>query len=337
MKSDVPSKPSRAAVKHTATNVQPVPERKLENGVIGGIIGDVCASVYTPNNRNMDVPRFAKLIDARSVFTGATVLSVANMEACLGVRVGGTVSHNDFIETYDKYIRKWSSVEFNRQLRRGCRKGDLDVYYDMGTDNATRVGPIGWLPVSDINIVRSIARGTGCWWNSTYDMVTQSIAAAVYLARDSKSSKNDLKSYLETTFGYNLSCALDTIGLADHIDIRGETAVQMGLVAFLESNSFEDAIRRAIKGGRIFNLRYGDSFSINISQVACITGTVAGAYYKDVSEDLLQFACYKILSLSDTIKSFVSQAGMHTDLPRFFDFAMEHHEELGSLYGPRQD
>lgn len=113
----------------------------------------------------------------------------------------------------------------------------------------------------------------------------------------------------------------------------------MGLVAFFESDNFEHAIKLAIESGCRFNASYGrrgDSHLINISQLACITGTVAGAYYKDVPGRLLSFVCYKILAFSDTIKAFIGKAGVHSNLSSFLSPDMEQQNTLEWLYGPRQ-
>ncbi|WP_419182248.1 ADP-ribosylglycohydrolase family protein [Paenibacillus radicis (ex Xue et al. 2023)] len=47
------------------------------------------------------------------------------------------------------------------------------------------------------------------------------------------------------------------------------------MIAFLESTDFEDAIRKAISIG-------GDSDTI-----ACITGGIAQAYYKEIPKDIV--------------------------------------------------
>ena len=56
---------------------------------------------------------------------------------------------------------------------------------------------------------------------------------------------------------------------------RTSYSVPPAIVAFLESNSYEDAIRKAISIG-------GDSDTI-----ACMAGGIAEAYYKEIPEELL--------------------------------------------------
>lgn len=72
---------------------------------------------------------------------------------------------------------------------------------------------------------------------------------------------------MEQTFGYDLSCTCDEIRPGyRHVETCQET-VPEAIIAFLESVSFEDALRNAVSLG-------GDSDTL-----ACITGGIAEAFY----------------------------------------------------------
>lgn len=60
---------------------------------------------------------------------------------------------------------------------------------------------------------------------------------------------------------------LDQIRPHYHFDVSCQGSVPQAIIAFLESEDFEDAVRKAISIG-------GDSDTI-----ACITGAIAQAYY----------------------------------------------------------
>jgi ADP-ribosylglycohydrolase len=98
-------------------------------------------------------------------------------------------------------------------------------------------------------------------------------ASAVYLARKGM-SKKQIKEYIEDSFSYNLSCRLDDIRDVYHFDETCQGSVPQAITAFLESESFEDAIRKAVSIG-------GDSDTI-----ACITGGIAEAFYREVPGDI---------------------------------------------------
>jgi ADP-ribosylglycohydrolase len=99
----------------------------------------------------------------------------------------------------------------------------------------------------------------------------QATAAAVFLARTGR-SKEEIRSYIETTFHYDLSQSLDEIRPGYAFDVSCQGTVPQAIRTFLESRDFEDAIRNAVSLG-------GDSDTL-----ACITGGNAEAYYAGVPQ-----------------------------------------------------
>jgi ADP-ribosylglycohydrolase len=99
----------------------------------------------------------------------------------------------------------------------------------------------------------------------------QATVAAIFLARTGH-SKPEIRQYVEQTFGYDLSRTCDEIRPGyRHVENCQQT-VPEAIIAFLESNSFEDALRNAVSLG-------GDSDTL-----ACITGGIAEAFYVMPSE-----------------------------------------------------
>ncbi len=132
------------------------------------------------------------------------------------------------------------------------------------------------------------ARRTAPSW-----LPTQATAAAIYLARTG-SSKDEIKKYIEKTFEYDLSKTCNEIRPAYRFDVSSQGTVPPAVVAFLESTDFEHAIRLAVSLG-------GDSDTL-----ACITGSIAEAYYGGVPSDILSTAfTYLDESLSNLIDLFL--------------------------------
>lgn len=104
----------------------------------------------------------------------------------------------------------------------------------------------------------------------------QSIAASIYLARNGK-SKDEIREYVETEFGYNLHRTCDDIRPAYRFDVTCQGSCPQAIIAFLDSSDYESAIRLAVSLG-------GDSDTI-----ACMTGGIAAAFY-GVPEDLIMKA-----------------------------------------------
>ena len=71
-------------------------------------------------------------------------------------------------------------------------------------------------------------------------------------------------------FNYNLDQKLDDIRPTYVFDETCQGSVPQAIIAFLESTSYEDAVRKAVSLG-------GDSDTLG-----CITGSIAHAYYKAI-------------------------------------------------------
>lgn len=100
----------------------------------------------------------------------------------------------------------------------------------------------------------------------TDDTVMTVAVAVIFLARTGH-SKPEIKQYVEQTFGYDLNRTCDEIRPTYHHVETCQETVPEAIIAFLESVSFEDALRNAVSLG-------GDSDTL-----ACITGGIAEAFY----------------------------------------------------------
>ena len=92
-------------------------------------------------------------------------------------------------------------------------------------------------------------------------------------------------------FGYDLSVPLKTVRRTFLFDVSCEGTVPWALRAFLESDGYEDAVRNAISLG-------GDADTL-----ACIAGSVAGAYYGVPAE----IEAETLARLDDRLRGVVSQ------------------------------
>ena len=90
------------------------------------------------------------------------------------------------------------------------------------------------------------------------------------MSRASRKYKQEIKEYVETTFGYNLSRSCDEIRVGYKFDVTCQGSVPESIIAFLESTDYENAIRLAISLG-------GDA-----DTMAAIAGGIAEAYYKEI-------------------------------------------------------
>jgi ADP-ribosylglycohydrolase len=93
---------------------------------------------------------------------------------------------------------------------------------------------------------------------------------SVYLARTTQ-DKTLMRREVVDRFGYDLDRTVDDIRPSYEFDISCQGTVPEALIAFLDADSYEDAVRNAISLG-------GDSDTL-----ACITGGIAEAYYGPVA------------------------------------------------------
>jgi ADP-ribosylglycohydrolase len=89
------------------------------------------------------------------------------------------------------------------------------------------------------------------------------------------SSKEDIKLYVESTFGYDLNRTIDEIRPTYEFDVSCAGSCPEAIIAFLESENYEDCIRKGISIG-------GDSDTI-----AAMAGSIAEAYYNYIPKEII--------------------------------------------------
>jgi ADP-ribosylglycohydrolase len=123
----------------------------------------------------------------------------------------------------------------------------------------------------------------------------QATAAAVYLARTG-TSKEELQDTIEQRFGYDLQARLDQIRPQFQFDVSCQGTVPPAILAFLESTSYEHAIRLAISLG-------GDCDTL-----AAIAGGIAQAHYGGVPQPIRMQA---LVRLDARLRSIVDEFEAH--------------------------
>lgn len=104
----------------------------------------------------------------------------------------------------------------------------------------------------------------------------QAVAAAIFLARHGKSKKY-IKNFLERKFKYDLSVPLSEIRKVHVFHPKASYSIPPAIIAFLESNDYESAVRGTISLG-------GDA-----DTQACIAGGIAEAFYNEIPEHIKRF------------------------------------------------
>lgn len=233
--------------------------------MLGAIAGDIIGSAFEWNNKKTtDFPLFSE----KSIFTDDTIMTVAVMESLL--------TNKDYFFKFKDIGRRYPDAGWGDVFRQWLFSRQEEPNDSFGNGAAMRVSPIGFF-FDDLDYV---LEETVVCTNISHDHIearkgAQAVASAVFLARTGK-TKQEIKEYVEKKFGYDLSRKLDDIRPNYRYDASCQGSVPEAIIAFLESENFEDAIRKAVSLG-------GDSDTI-----ACVTGGIAEAFYKGVPSDIIK-------------------------------------------------
>jgi len=251
--------------------------------MLGAIAGDIIGRIYEfKNNRikRIDFPLFSR----SSKFTDDTVLTVAVAESLLECR--------PYRETFLEYCRLYPGCGYGRGFREWIAQDGPENRESYGNGSAMRVSPIGYA-FSTLEEVLAEAEKSAIVSHSHPEAVkgAQAVASAIFLARNG-STKEEIKSYIENMFAYNLSEHTDSIRTCYSFDSSCAGSVPQAIRSFYDSTDFESAIRIAISLG-------GDSDTL-----AAMSGSIAQAYYRQIPE----FIVKEVMSrLDDRIRSVVNR------------------------------
>jgi len=241
--------------------------------MIGAIAGDVIGSVHEGSGtKTKEFPLFHEYCR----FTDDTVLTIAVADKLMR---GG-----DYVDAFHEFFHAYPQAGYGGTFIRWAGYRHRDPYNSWGNGSAMRVSPIGFA-FDSLEEVMAQARASAEVTHNHPEGIrgAQATAVAIFLARMGQ-EKADIKRHIETEFGYQLSDRLDDIRETYTFDVSCQGSVPQSIVAFLESASYEDAIRNAISLG-------GDA-----DTMACIAGGIAEAFYGSVPDEISSRA----LDLLDT-------------------------------------
>jgi len=227
--------------------------------MLGAIAGDVIGSVHEQaGTKTKKFPLFTPW----STFTDDTVLTVAVADSLLH---GG-----DYVDAYHRYYDRYPRAGYGGTFMRWARARQREPYGSWCNGSAMRVSPVSHAFDTIEEVLREAARSAAATHNHAEGIRgAQATTAAVFLARTGQ-SKEQIRTFVEDTFGYQLAQPLSDIQQHYRFDVSCQGSVPQSIIAFLESADLEDAVRNAISLG-------GDA-----DTMASIAGAIAEAYYGGV-------------------------------------------------------
>ena len=231
--------------------------------MLGAMIGDIVGSVYEWHNiKTTDF----KLFKPECTFTDDTVLTAATAQALM--------TDGDFAKAYQDFARHYAGRGYGGNFSRWIWSENPQPYDSWGNGSAMRGSPVGFAFDSVDEVLAEARRSAEVTHNHPEGIKgAQATALAILLARQGL-DKPAIRHEVAGRFGYELSRTLDMIRPGYVFDVSCQGSVPEAIIAFLESEDYEDAIRKAVSLG-------GDSDTI-----ACITGGIAEAFYDGVPEDI---------------------------------------------------
>lgn len=238
-------------------------KRIRENFMIGAIAGDIVGSVYEFHPiKHTQFPLFR----ADSFFTDDSVLTIALAQSIL--------TGQPYLDVMLEFVNRYPNAGYGGYFQHWIVSGIHAPYNSYGNGAAMRISPVGFAYQTLDEVLREADHATSITHNHPEGIIGgQATAAAIFLARQGN-SKKEIKSYIQTTFGYDLERTIDSIRPAYGFDETCQKTVPEAILAFLESDSYESAIRLAVSLG-------GDADTL-----AAIAGGIAEAYYGGVSTEI---------------------------------------------------
>lgn len=270
----------------------------------GAILGDMIGAPYE-FDRSPKTKQFP-LFSHGTEFTDDSVMTIAVAEALLD---SSGKSDNEVKAALVSCMRKWGKrypdAGYGGHFYHWLRVKNPEPYGSYGNGSAMRVSAAGWL-YDTIEETRRIARLTALVTHNHPEGIkgAEVTASAIFLAR-SGASKEEIKDYITSKFGYDLSRTCDEIRPTYHHVESCQQTVPEAITAFLEGTDFEDVIRTAVSLG-------GDCDTLT-----CIAGGIAEAFY-GISDEMIA-ECRKRLpnDMLEVLDRFSEKK--HAERPAFHD------------------
>jgi len=232
--------------------------------MLGAIAGDVIGSVY--EHRSIKTTDF-QLFQRYSRFTDDTVLTIAIADAIL--------HQTDYAKSLKSFGRNYPDAGYGGAFIDWIFESESKPYNSWGNGSAMRVSPVGFA-FSTVETVLSEAQKSAEVSHNHIEGIkgAQATALAIFFSRTGESKEN-IRKEMSERFGYNLKRTIDEIRPHYRFDVSCQGSVPEAIIAFLDSDDYEDAIRKAISLG-------GDSDTL-----ACIAGGIAQAFYKEIPLEII--------------------------------------------------
>jgi ADP-ribosyl-[dinitrogen reductase] hydrolase len=273
--------------------------------LLGAIIGDIVGSRFEgSNHKGKDFELFDEECRATddSVMTLAIAKAIMETEKIMNSEDDGMNDYYSLLEKMtvrcmQKIGRKYPYVGYGWWFSYWIFSDDPKPYNSFGNGAAMRISPVGHIAITESDVIKLSEVVTAVTHNHKEGIKgAEAVAMAIYMVRHGY-TKEEIRQRIERDY-YPLDFTIEGIKDTYLFDASCQNTVPQAIVAFLESVSFEDAIRNAVSIG-------GDSDTI-----AAITGSIAEAYYtvpEDLKEKALTYLDDELYSIYDEWVRFMDE------------------------------
>ena len=235
--------------------------------MLGAIIGDIAGSVYEFGGiKTKDFPLFGDHGGQKCRFTDDSAMTLAVAGALLEAAEKGEDPSACAVRWMQRLGRKYRDAGYGGTFIRWLFSDEPKPYNSYGNGSAMRVSPAAWAAESLEEALRYADAVTAVTHDHPEGMKgARAVAACVYLARKG-ADKETIRDHVRQHY-YLLNKSLAEIRPGYRFEVSCQKSVPEAIQAFLEAESFEDAVRGAVSLG-------GDS-----DTQAAIAGSIAGPYF----------------------------------------------------------
>ena len=234
--------------------------------MLGVLLGDAVGSAY----QRKKIQDF-ELATPDGYWTENTIFTLATADFLL---YGG-----EYAETYTRWYDWYPQIKggYNNSFSDWATTNGVKPYYSCRNDGAVRAAPIAYA-FDSLKEVMEEAERSAAVSHTHPDGIkgAQATATAIFLAKTG-ASKETISELITSIFGYELQTPYKVLQQNYKYSTLATDTVDAAIIAFLHSNSFEDAIRRAVALG-------GDAKTL-----AAISGGIAEAFYPKIPKSLRQW------------------------------------------------
>ena len=249
-------------------------------GIIGAIVGDIVGSMHESFNTGGTKPKEGfKLITNISGATDDSICTCAVAKWLLT----NPESQDCLIDCLHELCLEGKQGGFGGMFYKWLKTHSREPFNSWGNGSAMRVSPVGWYAKTLDECLDFAKRSAEVTHNHPEGIKgAQAIATAIFLTRNGY-NKEYIRKYIEDVFHYDLhtySIAEQTPNYHFYVDCMN--SVPQSIQCWLESNTYEETIRKVIMMG-------GDT-----DTMAAIAGSIAAATPgMEVPDDLITLVLTK--------------------------------------------